>query len=212
MKLRTLIALSIFAVCFSSADAALVGFLGSVDQGRPGPVLGSLPRNFTLTLDYTPTTGGSTTINSATLAFPATPNPNTTNTNVEASALVMLDTSVGGITVANNLGPGGEDFFRFVGRVAAGGLGPNNVDFSFTFLNPSDTITNNDVNPTNIATLLTGQTSIAFSGGAGGFSGSGMIRGAPEPSSMIALCGLVIGGCGVGYRRRLKAKKNKTSA
>lgn len=203
MKYRILTALSIAAICFSSADAALVGFLGTVDSGRAGPVLGSLPRNFTLTLDYTPTTGGSTVINAGTLAFkPTLSQPN---------VIVPLNSSIGGLQISNNGGVGGQDFLTFTGRVDATQLGPNNVNFSFTFLKPSDTVTSVDLNPTSLATLIAGPpVLISFTGGAGGFSGTGLVRGAPEPSTMIALCGLVVGGCGVGYRRRQqKAKSEK---
>ncbi|MEO1617956.1 MAG: hypothetical protein AAFV88_19030, partial [Planctomycetota bacterium] len=181
---RLLFTLLIAAASTGAANAAVVGFLGNVVQGRSGPVLGSLPRNFTLVLDYTPVAGGSTTINSGTLRFPATPNGSTTNPNIEPAVTVPLDISVGGVTVANNAGPMGEDFFQFTGRVSAGLLGPNNVNFAFTFLKPADTIDSVDLNPTSIGLLVSGQTTIAFSGGTGGFSGQGFIRGAPEPGTM----------------------------
>ncbi|MEM6468552.1 MAG: hypothetical protein AAF802_03210 [Planctomycetota bacterium] len=210
---RLFFALILFAgLTGTAANAAIVGFLGEVVQGREGPVLGSLPRNFTLVLDYNPVPGGSTTINSGTLRFPATPNGSTSNTNVESAVVVPLDVSVGGLTVANNMGPMGEDLLNFTGRISAGLLGPNNVNFSFTFLKPGDTIDSVDLNPTSIGLLVTGQTSIAFSGGAGGFSGQGSIRGAPEPATMIALTGLVVGGCGVGLRRRIRKRRESAAA
>ncbi|MCA9140788.1 MAG: PEP-CTERM sorting domain-containing protein [Planctomycetales bacterium] len=197
MKYRIFAALAFAAICVSSADAALVGFIGTVDSGRAGPVLGSLPRNFTLVLDYTPTAGGSTTINSGTLAF----KPTLTNPNV----IVPLEPTFGGLQINNNGGPMGQDFFTFTGRVNGPLLGPNNVNFSFTFLKPADTVSSVDLNPTSLASLIAGPSvQIAFAGGSGGFSGTGLVRGAPEPSTMIALCGLVVGGCGVGYRRRLR--------
>ena len=75
MKFSTLFSAALLSVVVGSgsADAALVSFLGSVDTGSP-VVLGSLPRNFKLTLDYTPSPGGVDTAVTGTLTFPSTPN------------------------------------------------------------------------------------------------------------------------------------------
>ncbi|WP_161604455.1 PEP-CTERM sorting domain-containing protein [Roseiconus nitratireducens] len=190
------------------AQAAVVSFLGSVDSGRPGPVLGSLPRNFVLVLDYTPSPGGSSNT-TGTLSFPATPNSNTSNTDPNPAVSVM---TIGQVAIGNNTGAGGTDFFSFNGNVPTGMLGPNQVNFSFTFTKPGDTLDSNELTPEAIATLVSGQTSVAFSGGTGGFSGQGVIRGAPEPSTMIALTGLVVGGCGIGYRRRKQSRSEDSEA
>ncbi|MCS7471462.1 hypothetical protein NZK35_32850 [Stieleria sp. ICT_E10.1] len=165
-------------------------------------MLVSLPRNFKLILTYTPNPGGGAPA-SGVFTFLSTPNAGTTNSNSHPKVTVAAS---GNISLGNNSGPGGTDVFVYNGQVAAGLLGPNNVNFAFSFTKPSDTITMGGVTPDNIAPLVSGQSSIAFIGGAGGPNGVGTIRGAPEPSTMIALTGLVAGGCGIGYRRRMKAK------
>lgn len=210
MKFSTLFSAALLSVVVGSgsADAALVSFLGSVDTGSP-VVLGSLPRNFKLTLDYTPAPGGVDTGVTGTLTFPSTPNGNTSNPDVNPEVSVA---TTGTIRVRNDFGPGVEDIFGFSGTVAAGLLGPNFVNYNFSFLNPSDTVTSTDLSPASIQLLVNGETSIAFSGGPNGFRGNGVIRGAPEPTTMIALCGLVVGGCGVGYRRRKKKSQETTAA
>ena len=112
----------------------------------------------------------------------------------------------GDITVVNNNGPGGTDAFLFNGNAPTGGLDPaHQVNFSFTFTKPMNTISSISVDPVNIAKVIRGQTSISFTSPT--VSGVGVIRGAPEPSTMIALTGLIAGGCGIGYRRRIKAKE-----
>jgi len=190
------------------AEAALVGFLGSFDSSQPGPVLVSLPRNFVLTLNYTPNPAGGVTAGGE-ITFLATPNPGTSNPLTNPPVTVPV---TGGISLGDNSGPGGTDVFVYNGSIAATLLGPNNVNFSFSFTKPSETITSGGVTPDNIAPLISGQSSIAFIGGAGGPNGVGVVRGAPEPSTMIALTGLVIGGCGLGYRRRIKTTASKESA
>lgn len=182
------------------ANAAIVSFLGSVDTGSPG-MLGSLPRNFVLTLDYTP--GGSGSPATATFLFPATPNADTPNPSTHPDFSVV---SAGNLSVADNFM--GSDIFTFGGFIPAGDIGSKDVNYSFSFLNPTDTIDAPIANSENIAKLINGQSTINFSGGggAGVFTASGVIRGAPEPSTMIALTGLIAGGCGVGYRRKMNAK------
>lgn len=196
------------AMSCSTADAAVVSFLGSVDSGSP-VVLGSLPRNFTLVLNYVPDpVGGIDTAVTGMFIFPSTPNANTTNPISEPEVTVA---TTGTIRVRNDFGPSVQDIFGFSGTVAAGLLGPNSVNYNFSFLNPSDTITSPDLSPSTVSALIRGETSIAFSGGPNGFRGTGVIRGAPEPSTMLALCGLVVGGCGVGYRRKIRAKKEEAA-
>ncbi len=186
-----------------SADAATVGFLGSINQGQPGPILGSFPRNFSLTLNYTINPGGGVTPATGAFEFPATPNTGTSNPNSHPPIMALVN---GNITVANNNGPGGTDSFQFNGNTPAGQLNPTlPVNFSFTFTNPVSTISSTSVDPVNIAKLIGGQTSISFTSAT--VSGVGVIRGAPEPSTMIALTGLIAGGCGIGYRRRMKARE-----
>ncbi len=190
-----------------SADAAVVSFTGVVQQGCPGPVLLSLPRNFTLTLNYTPTTGG-TSLTNGTLAFPATPNSVVANPDVNPG--VIVPTSMGSLTIGNDTGAGGTDFITATGIVDPGLLGPNQVRYTFTFTQPGNTVGDLSLNPDSVKDLIRGSTSIAFNGGTGGFSGSGTVVGAPEPSSMIALTGLVVGGVGFGIRRRVKKKAEQT--
>ena len=100
--------------------------------------------------------------------------------------------------------------FAHAGAIAATQLGPTNVSFAFSFTKPSDTVTSGAVTPENIAPLVGGMSTFAFVGGAGGPNGVGTIRGAPEPNTMIALTGLIAGGCGIAYRRRrVKAASEK---
>jgi hypothetical protein len=192
----------------SSLPAAVVSFTGFVTPGRPGPVLQSLPRNFTLTLNYTPTTGGSTPA-TGTLAFPATPNPLVANPDVNPGVAVA---TTGNLAIGNDSGLGGTDFITWNGTVAPGLLGPNFVNYTFTFIQPGDTVNDVTLNPDTVKDLIRGQTSIAFAGGTGGFSAPGTVVAAPEPSSMIALTGLVAGGVGFGIRRRMKRKPKGGSA
>ncbi len=185
-----------------SANAALVSFLGSVDTGSP-VALGSFPRNFKLVLDYDPAPGGIDTTVSGTLTFPSTPNPSTSNPDSNAEVTVA---TTGTLRVRDNFGTTPQDIAAFSGTVAAGLLGPNFVNYNFSFLNPPDTVSSTDLSPASLAVLINGETTIAFSGGPNGFRGDGTIRGAPEPATMAALTGLVLGGCGVGYRRRKRRR------
>ena len=203
MSVKKLVSSALFAALIAvcpNANAAIVGFLGSIDSGNPG-MLGSLPRDFTLVLDFTP--GPSGTSATATFGFPATPNVNTTNMDVNPAFNIA---TMGTINISNNMM--GVDQFTFNGSFGANEIGTNPVFFSFSFTNPTDTIDNNMATPENIEMLVNGQTSISFQGGGGvgAFTTQGVIRGAPEPSTMIALTGLVCGGCGIGYRRRMKRK------
>lgn len=205
-KLVSVAALLVIFVAGPSAEAAVVDFLGSVNTGVPG-TLGSFPRNFRLTMTYTPGGGGSPA--SGMFTFPATPNGSVANPDVNPTSVIPM---TGNLSVANDFG--GNDIFTFGGQVAAGLLGANSVNFNFSFLNPDTTIDSPDATPENIAKLISGQTTISFSGGGGPgiFRGEGVIRGAPEPSTMIALTGLIAGGCGIGYRRRMKTKADTDSA
>lgn len=198
-KLICCLALMMSAVIATTGNAAVVSFLGSVNTGKPG-TLGSLPRDFKLVLNYNVTGLASSPV-IGTMTFPATPNANTTNPNTHPTSIIPL---TGSLSVSNNFM--GSDIFTFGGFVDPGLLGTKAVNFNFAFLNPTTTISTPVANPTTIAALISGQTAINFSGGGGvgTFGGAGVIRGAPEPSTMIALTGLVAGGCGIGYRRRLK--------
>lgn len=205
-KLVSTVALLATFVLGSSANAAIVSFLGSVDTGVAG-TLGSLPRNFKLTFDYTP--GGSGSPVAGTFTFPATPNGLVPNPDTNPQSIIAMS---GNLSVANDFG--GNDIFAFSGEVAAGLLGVNKVIFNFSFLKPDTTIDSAIASPENIAKLIAGQTTIGFTGGGGPgiFRGEGVIRGAPEPSTMIALTGLIAGGCGIGYRRRKKGKNDTESS
>lgn len=191
---RCLIAALAFAlipVC--SSNAATVGFYGTFDSGTAGP-LGSLPRDFVLTLDYSPSMSGLANT-TGTFDFAASgPDP-----------AASYATS-GGMVIEDNTGAGGTDVFRLTGLIAAGDFGPTQVNYSFEFLNPAGTVNSVAINEASIQALIGGQATISFVGS--GTSVSGGITGAPEPSSMIALTGLVIGGCGIGYRRRNKSAKD----
>ena len=133
--------------------------------------------------------------------FPATPNPLAANPDINPGVAVATS---GALQVGNNTGAGGTDFLTWNGTVATGLLGPNPVNYTFTFLQPSDTVNDVTLNPQTVEDLIVGTTTIAFAGGTGGFSGQGTVTAAPEPGTMIALTGLVAAGAGIGIRRRFK--------
>lgn len=190
-KLTCVLAILLASVCVP-ATAATVSFLGTVQSGTAGPILGSFPRDFILTLDYTPNLGGGNAAAAGTWIFPAS----------GSNSLVSVATS-GGIQIKDNSVSG--DTFKFNGNVALGLLNPTaQVNYTFTFTNPVDTISSETVTEENIEQLIVGQTMISFNSPT--VFGVGSIRAAPEPSTMIALTGLIAGGCGIGYRRRMKAK------
>ena len=205
-KILCSLAVLMATVC-GSANAATVSFLGVLDNGVAGPILGSVPRDFVLTLDYTINPGGGVTPASGQFDFRTTPNPGGTPDPYPGVSAVTS----GFITVADNNGQGGTDSFTFNASIPAGEISNNGspVNYSFTFLKPNDTIDSNAVNPLNIEKLIAGETFIAFANPQ--ITANGSIRGAPEPATMVALTGLVLGGCGVGYRRRRKAKAEKDS-
>ena len=110
----------------------------------------------------------------------------------------------------NNSSIDSSDRFTFAGSTPAGTLSPNITNFSFTFIKPTDTVSNNQLTTENIRKLITGNTQISFAGGPGEIYAQGVITGAPEPATMAALSGLVVGGCGIGYRRRVRAKRQES--
>lgn len=186
----------LFACCVTTANAAVVSFMGTLPAGPlqvAGPVLGSLPRDFTITYTYTPSATGLSTV-SGTFTFLA----NTSDPQVTVA-------TTGNIALANNGGTSGEDVFSVDGIVAAGLLGPTVSKYIFDFVKPSSTVSSNNLSPMAVAKMISGPTTINFKSGP--VRELGVVRGAPEPNTMIALSGLVIGGCGIGYRRRLRNKE-----
>ncbi|WP_145209179.1 hypothetical protein [Planctomycetes bacterium TBK1r] len=156
-------------------------------------MLNSLPRDFTITYNYTPSATGLSTV-SGTFTFLA----NTSDPQVTVA-------TTGNFAMANNAGTSGQDIFSVDGIIAAGLLGPSVSRYTFAFVKPTNTISSNNLSPLAVAQMIAGPTSINFKSGP--VRGFGVVRGAPEPNTMVALSGFVIAGCGIGYRRRLKKHK-----
>ncbi|WP_147868857.1 hypothetical protein [Stieleria maiorica] len=121
----------------------------------------------------------------------------------------MTVATSGEFALANNAGTSGEDIFSVDGTIAAGLLGPTITRYTFAFVKPTNTVGSDDLNPLTLSKMIAGPTSMNFKSGP--LRAMGVIRGAPEPNTMIALSGLVIGGCGIGYRRRQRSKAKATT-
>jgi hypothetical protein len=203
MKMRTrVVALAAFAVLSMAsmrAEAAAVGFLGTITGGGGGnAILGSIPPSqrldYFLSLDYTetgnffaPITGGEFIITNPTTGIPST-------FDVTGRRIVLSQNAVAGRDVA-----------AFAVDLESGG---NKGTLSFTY--EGQLPQGLAVNEKNILAMVLGRTTsfVLDFGDMNGGVYTGNITGIPEPGSMAALLGLVAGGA---YRLRRKRSEKQTS-
>ena len=205
MKFKILLALALLASLTTSnkADAFAIPFTGVLTNGSIPSVFGSFPREFSLFVSGTDRPGRNSAPASGTMDLSATPNGSNPDTNPALSLSLT-----GTVFVVNNHPSDGLDVLSLSLRVTGGGVTPG-ANINFAFRAPASTIPTGGVTGVtsdNVAAIL-GNTLFTPIVTAGGplFRSGGSISGAPEPSTMIALCGLVAGGFGIGYRRRKKA-------
>ena len=185
------------------SDAAIVSFTGSLLTGDPGN-LGTLPRPFVLTLDYSENLVGNTAGATGSFEFSATTTP--------AQAARSVPTT-GTITIVDAPGPGGNDSFSFSGSIPAKQLSNSNqaVLYNFSFLQSADTIDNSFVSAENISKLIIGSATTSLVNNQVNTQGIlfGNLQSVPEPNAASALIGLVGICCGFEYRRRRKRRRAK---
>lgn len=185
MRLLAMLAASCFLTLGAlEVDASVVSFQGTI-LGGTGSLFGTIPpdptRPFTLEVDYTP---------SATLAASITG-----GTFVVAPGTTFGVTG-GTITVVNQPSPS-QDMAAFTVNVASGA---NSGVLSFIM--DRDAISASVASQSNIEAIVLGNSAdnfIANFGAGGTYVGS--IANVPEPSSCLAMLGLVGGGAW-GWRRR----------